>query len=115
MEETTNSNPQEESVTTEKLKDPWAMPEFTNTVVLADGTTLQGHATLYDAAEELWVSLDGPISFDEAFTIFNDPEKTKEITSNTSILTTEKFYGYTRLTLIKQDGRKLTLRMKPGK
>lgn len=96
------------------MTDPWAMPDFQNSIVLADGTELKGRATLVTEADNLWVYLDEGNDFSEAFQLFSDPEKTKKIVSHTSILLTEEWEGYTKMTLIKQDGAQISIRMQKG-
>lgn len=98
------------------LKDPWAMPTFRQCIELADGTVMDGFAVAYDESEELWVKLTSRrLSFDDVYAAFSNPEKTSKIISNTSILTTEEFYGYTKLTLIQQNGRTMSVRLKLAK
>lgn len=103
MEEETNNKP---------LTDPWAMPEFTNSIILADGTRFPGHAALNDDAGDLWVWLDEGTDMVIAFSAFMDSEKTKKIISRTSILLTEEWEGYTKMTMIKQDGKRISIRMR---
>ena len=115
MESEVNENVVNTTESTPKLKDPWEMPEFVNSVVLADGTELKGHATLYEEAEELWVKLDEYKDMQEVYFLFSDTTKTSKIISHTSILRTDEFYGYTRLTMIKQETKSVTVRMKLAK
>lgn len=95
----------------EELTDPWALPKFTNTVVLNDGTTYTGRAALNNIEDDLWVTIEDG-NFPEVFSVFLDPEKTKVITSNTSIRRTDTYDGYTKMSLIREDGNQISIRMK---
>lgn len=98
------------------MKDPWAMPEFTQHIELSDGTALNGYAVATDDGDELWVRLtDRGLKFEDVYATFGDSTKTNQITSYTTILATEKFYGFTRLTTIQQDKRYTTVRLRLGK
>ena len=108
MEPEVNANQNEEP----KMTDPWWLPEFTNTVELADGTSLEGNAILNDIEDDLWVTLDKEEGMARAFGLFSDAEKTKVIISHTSILSTTTYEGYTRMALIREDGGQIKIRMK---
>ena len=80
------------------MKDPWAMPEFTQHIELSDGSVFNGYAVATDDGDELWVRLtDRGLKFEDVYATFG------------------KFYGFTRLTTIQQDKRYTTVRLKLGK
>ena len=97
-----------------KLTDPWHLPVFTNTIDLADGTTVKGHATLNADDDELWVTLDQGTDLTTAFGLFNNKKNTQMIVSHNSILSTITHIGYTKMILIREDaGRVKVLLKKP--
>lgn len=98
------------------MKDPWAMPEFTQHIELSDGTVFNGYAVATDDGDELWVRLtDRGLKFEDVYAVFGNAQNTNLITSYTTILDTEKFFGFTRLTTIQQDKRYTTVRLRLGK
>lgn len=92
--------------------DPWYMPPFKNSVVLADGTELAGKASLNEDAGDLWVWIEENDDIVTVFSIFSNPEKTNTITSHTSILLTETWEGYTKIHSIQQDKKNISICMR---
>lgn len=91
---------------------PWWMPSFTHSVEFADGSKLNGAASLNEETKELWVWLDEGVLMTDAFVIFSDPSKTSVIISHTTSISNFTFEGYTTLSLIKMDSGKVTVRMR---
>lgn len=96
-------------------KNPWYPDPYAQTIELADGETLSGHAALNTTEDDLWVWVDEAISMGKACLIFEDPIKTKIITSHTTETETLIFKGYTRLNTVRTDATgKVSIRMKKG-
>lgn len=87
---------------------------FTQTVTLADETTLNGYAGLNQTADDLWVWLDEDTDMLTACQLFSDPSKTAWIRTDLTAEVHEEYTGYTNLALIRQDGGKVSCRMKKG-
>lgn len=87
---------------------------FQQTVTLADGTVKNGYAGLNQTADDLWVWLDEDTDMMTAFSLFSDPSKTIKIRTDLTAEVHEEYTGYTTLALIRQDGGKVSCRMKKG-
>lgn len=85
---------------------------FQQTVTLADDTKLNGYAGLNETADDLWVWLDEDTDMATAFSLFSDPSKTIRIRTDLTAEVHEEYSGYTTLALIRQDGGKVSCRMK---
>ena len=87
---------------------------FQQTVTLADNTVLNGYAVLNEIANDLWVYLEQDTSMATAFSVFSDPSKTAHIRTDMTAEVHEQYDGYTTLALIRQDGGKVSVRLKEG-
>lgn len=90
------------------------MDEFRKTVTLADETVLNGYAGLNETAGDLWIWLDEDTDMATAFSLFYDPSKTIRIRTDLTETVFQEYTGYTTLALIRQDGGKVSCRMKRG-
>ena len=88
--------------------------DFQQTVTLADGVVLNGYAGFNEVADDLWVWLDEGTDMATAFMLFSDPARTAVIKVALTADIVETHYGYTKLALIREDGGKVTVRLKGG-
>ena len=92
----------------------WAYPKlYKQTVLLADGSIIDGYAERSSFSDEVWVFSSNPeYGYLELIQLFSDPVKTAVIQSNTSEDTHPIYEGYTRLASINSgiDGS-FTIRM----
>lgn len=96
----------------QKLTDPWYLPQFTHSIDLADGTSLNGYAMLSEADDDLWVTLDLGTDLVTAFGLFSNPSNTSKIISHISILSTITYEGYTKMALIREDAGQVKVLLK---
>ena len=87
---------------------------FQQTVTLADGTVKNGYAGLNETEDDLWIWLDEDTDMATAFSLFSDPSKTIRIRTDLTTEVFQEYTGYTSLALIRQDGGKVSCRMKKG-
>lgn len=95
----------------------WAYPKiYKQTILLADGSIIDGYAARSSISDEVWVFPSNPdYGYLELIQLFSDPDKTAVIQSNTSEDVHTIYEGYTRLASInsKTDGRFTICMTKP--
>lgn len=88
--------------------------DFQQTVTFADGTQKNGNAALNEISGELWVYFTDDMGILDACTLLCEKSKTQRITTCIAEEITLEFVGYDVLTLVRQDGGKISARLKKG-
>lgn len=76
---------------------------FEKTLILADGTVLEGSGAAIDSKRKLWLWTKRKYSMAEIFALFSDPEKTANIRVDYSEISSETFEGYTHLSSVQEN------------
>lgn len=88
--------------------------DFQQTVTFADGTVKNGNAALNEIVDELWVYFADDMNILDACALLCDTDKTQSISTCLAEGIVLEFVGYDVLTLVRQDGGKISARLKKG-